>query len=170
MDKHIKKLDVFTGEGDVQEFVTRIRLLGVMKGYTEEKLVYCLAEKLRGPAFQVFMRMSAEDQNDFDKLKEELNKEFKREQRNRDMVISKLRNRKRLPGESIENFAYQIKNLMKFTYPTFDDAHQSTIAKDYFVSGLSKGMQVWLKASPNFSTKNLKDAYELAAAYESWRK
>ena len=79
MDKHIKKLDVFTGEGDVQEFVTRIRLLGVMKVYAEEKLAYCLAEKLRGPAFQVFMRMSVEDQKDFDHLKEELYKEFKRE-------------------------------------------------------------------------------------------
>ena len=61
MDKHIKKLDIFNGEGDVREFVTRIRLLGVMKGYTDEKLAYCLAEKLRGPAFQVFMRMSEPD-------------------------------------------------------------------------------------------------------------
>ena len=84
--------------------------------------------------------MSTEDQKYFDKLKEELYKDFKREKRNRDMAIRELWNRKRLSGESVENFAYQIKDLMKFTYPTFDDAHQSTIGKDCFVSGLSEGM------------------------------
>ena len=166
MDKNSKKMDVFNGEGDVQEFVTRIHFLGMMKGYVDEKLAYCLAEKLRGPAFQVFMRMSEADQKDFTKLKEELYKEFKREQRNRDMAISELRNRKRLPGESVENFAYQVKDLVKFAYPTFDDTHRSIIAKDYFVSGLSEHMQIWLRASPDFSSKNLTAATTLATSFE----
>ena len=64
------KLDLFNGEGDVTEFVTRVQLYGLMKGYDGEKLSYCLAEKLRGPAFSVFLRLSADDRKDFDKVKE----------------------------------------------------------------------------------------------------
>ena len=82
------------------------------------------------------------------------------------MAISELKKRKRLPSESIENFAYQIKDFVKFAYSTFIDGIKSTIAKDYLVNGLSDEMQIWLKASPNFSTKTLKEVTELAASYE----
>ena len=161
-----KKMDIFDGEGDIKEFVTRIQLYGIMKGYTGEKLSYCLAEKLRGPAFSVFLRMSEDDRKDFEKLKKELYKEFKSEERNREEAVSELSKRKRLVGESIPTFAYRVAELVQFSYPSFDDAHRGTVAKDYFVNGLSENMQVWLKASPDFASKSMKDVTELAASFE----
>ena len=109
-----KKLDVFDGEGDVIEFVTRVQSHdGLMKGYEGEKLSYCLAEKLRGPAFSVFMRLPADDQKNFETVKNELYKEFKKEQRNREEAIKELSRRKRLPGESIRTFAYNMMELVR---------------------------------------------------------
>ena len=62
----VKKLELFDGEGVVTEFVSTIQLHGLMKGFTDKKLFYCLAEKLRGPAFSVFLCLSADDRKDFE--------------------------------------------------------------------------------------------------------
>ena len=146
--------------------MTRIKLHGLVKGYDGEKLSYCLAEKLRGAAFSVFLRMSADDQKDFDKLEKELLKEFKSEQRNREEAVNELGKRKRIPNESILTFSYSIEELVKFAYPTFAVAIQASIAKDYFVNGLDERMQIWLKATTDYSAKTLKEVTDLASSLE----
>ena len=148
------------------EFVSRVEIHGKMKGYTDEKLSYCLAEKLQGAAFNVFLRMSDDDQKDLKKLKTELFKEFKKEERNREEAVTELSRRKRQTDETIPTFAYKLTQLVKYACPTFDDEHRNKLSKDYFVNGLSETMQMWLKSSPDFSTKSLKEVTDLAASFE----
>ena len=113
-----KRLDLFDGEGDVAKCVTRIQLHGLVKWYTGDKSSYYLAEKLQSPAFGVFLRLSADDRKDFDKVKDELYKEFKSVQKDREEAIRELSRRKRLLGESIRTFSYNLMELVKFVYPT----------------------------------------------------
>ena len=78
----------FTGNGDVQAFLAKIDIHAALKGYTGEKLAQALASKLEGPAFDVYLRLSAEDRKDPEKLKAELKKEFEKGKRNREEALS----------------------------------------------------------------------------------
>ena len=166
MSTSTKKNEVFDGQGDVVEFVSRVEIHGKMKGYTEEKLAYCLAEKLRDAAFNVFLRMEEEDKKDFEKVKAALYKEFKKEERNREEAVAQLSRRKRLANETIPTFTYHVTQLVKYAYPSFDAGHKDKLAKDNFVNGLSETMQLWLKSSPGFSAKTVKEAADLAESFE----
>ena len=84
----------------------------------------------------------------------------------REEAVVELSKRKRLLGESIPTFSYKISELVLFAYSTVDDPHRGTIAKDYFVNGLNRNMQIWVKSSPNYPTKTLKEISELATSFE----
>ena len=101
------------------------------------------------------MRLSADDKKEFSKITEELLKEFESGQLNRQEAIQELDTRIRRPGESAHTFAYKLTELVKLSYPTFDAAVRSTIAKDYFVRDLHPNIQIALKSSANFSTKDI---------------
>ena len=80
MDSKDKKLTSFDGTGNVVEFVKKVSLHSSLKGYDREKKAQNLASGLSGPAFEVYLRMSDEDQKDDTKIQAELLKEFKRGQ------------------------------------------------------------------------------------------
>ena len=61
---------------------------------------------------------------------------------------------KKKAGESTQNFAYSILELVKLAYPTFESKNLETITKDYFVQGLHRDMQVALNSLEKFETKN----------------
>ena len=73
----------YEGKGDVNVFLTKVELVASIKGHTDEKKAQFVASKLSGPAFDVYMRLSEYDKEDFPKIKEQLKKEFKRGQLNR---------------------------------------------------------------------------------------
>ena len=50
------KNKMFTGEGDVKEFITKVELNSALKGYTDEKCAQNLAARLEGPAFDVYLQ------------------------------------------------------------------------------------------------------------------
>ena len=149
------KKGCYDGTTDVKCFITKVELESALKEYTAEKQAQHLASRLSGPAFDVYMRLSADDKRDFNKITEELLKEFERGQLNRQEAIQELDTRTRRPGESAHTFAYKLTELVKLSYHTFDAAVRSTIAKDYFVRGLHPNMQIALKSSANFSTKDI---------------
>ena len=146
----------FTGNGDVQAFLAKIDIHAALKGYTGEKLAQALASKLEGPAFDVYLRLSTEDRKDPEKLKAELKREFEKGKRNREEALSELANRPRREGESTQNYAYKLLELVKLAYPSFDNKTLEAIAKDYFVKGLHSDMQVALKSLEKFSDAEIR--------------
>ena len=155
MDSH-KLLKVYDGTTDVRKFVTRVELEASIKGHANEKKAQYIASKLVGHAMDVYLRMAADDQKDPDKVKGELMKEFERGQLNREEAISELDRRKRASGESAETFAYKVIELVKLAYPSFADDVRMSLAKDFFVRGLSSAMQVAVKSNKEFSTMDVK--------------
>ena len=61
----------FTGNGDVQAFLTKVEIHAALKGYTGEELAQALASKLEGPAFDVYLRLSADDRKDPEKFRQQ---------------------------------------------------------------------------------------------------
>ena len=150
MDAKDKKLTTFDGKGNVVEFVKKVSLHSSLKGYDGEKKAQNLASRLSGPAFEVYLRMTDEDQKDDTKIEAELLKEFKRGKQDREEAIAELQNRKRHPDESTQTFAYNLMELVKLAYPSFTEEVRKTLAKDYFVKGVHPKMQVALKSLERF--------------------
>lgn len=99
--------------------------------------------------------MSSEDRKDAAKIKTELLKEFERGKRNREEALDQLGKRSRQEGESAQNYAYKLKELVKLAYPSFENKIQETIAKDYFVKGVHNDMQVALKSLKEFEESGI---------------
>ena len=155
-----KKFKYYTEDLDVQKFLAHVELEAALKDYVDEKKAQYVVSKLMGPALEVYLRLTVADKKDFDKIKEELLKEFLRGQLDREEAIAVLESRKRGPDESSLTFSYKIVELVKLAYPTFSAAVQSSLSKDYFVRGLRKEIQIALKSSATYSTMDIKAASE----------
>lgn len=83
-------------------------------------------------------------------------KEFERGQLNREETITELDGHKRLAGESAETFAHKIVELVKLAYPSFEDGVRKSLAKDYFVRGLSSELQLAVKSVQGFADMDIK--------------
>ena len=120
MDSAQRKSATFDGTGDVCSFIAKVELYSSLKSYTGEKCAQALASKLQGPAFDVYLCLSSDDRKDASKITAELLKEFECGKRNREEALSELSKRKREIGESTQNFAYKILELVKLAYPKFE--------------------------------------------------
>ena len=121
-----------------------------------KKKAQYIASKLIGHAMDVYLRMSDEDKKDPEKVTAELLKEFERGQLNREEAIAELDKRRRLPNESIDTYAFKIIELVKLSYPSFAADVRKSLAKDYFVRGLSSAMQLALKSAKDYATMDIK--------------
>ena len=157
MESKDKKLTNFDGKGNVVEFVKKVSLHSALKGYDGEKKAQNLASRLSGPAFEVYLRMTDDDQKDDTKIEAELLKEFKRGKQDREEAIAELQNRRRRPDESTQTFAYNLIELVKLAYPSFTDDVRRTLAKDYFVKGVHPKMQIALKSIERFQDLTIND-------------
>ncbi len=152
MDARVK---CFDGIGDVNVFLEKVSLHSSLKGYDGEKAAQNLASKLEGRAFDVYMRLSADDRKKADKIKSELLKEFENGNLDREAAIVELNNRRRKSDESAQTFAYKIFALVKLAYPSFNDDTRKTIAKDYYLKGVHPKMQIALKSLPSFTDADI---------------
>ena len=146
----------YDGTTDVEKFVVRIELEAALKNHQDEKKAQFLASKLLGPAMEAYLRLSAEDKKDFDKIKDELYKEFLKGQLDREEAVTVLGSRTRVSGEAAHTFSHKVIELVKLAYPTFADAVRLSIAKDYFTRGLRKEMQVALKSAAGYKDMDVK--------------
>ena len=108
--------------------------------------------ELNGVAFNVYGRLFADDKKDPEKIKEDFLEEFSCEERNREAALHSLMTSIRIKDESAQAFAYKILRLVQLAYATFGEATRKTIAKDYFVKGLSTNLQV---ASTTFAQMDI---------------
>ena len=155
-----QKYKVYDGSTDVRKSLTRVELEGSLKNYEGEKMAQYMASKLVGNAMDVYLHLTGDDQKDPAKVKAELLKEFERGQLNREEAITELEDRKRLAGESAETYAHKISELVKLAYPSFDDGVRRSLAKDYFVRGLSSELRLAVKSVQGFSDMDIKAVAE----------
>lgn len=149
------KIKCYDGKSDVKVFLTRVSLVTAIKEYDGEKKAQFLASTLLPPALDVYMRLSDADKKDFGKIEEALLKEFQKGQLNREEAIHILGSRCQQEDESPQTFAYKLVELVKLSYPTFDDAVRLTIAKDYYMRGVHPDMQVALKSWGQFEVSDV---------------
>ena len=74
MDSKIRNYD---GTGEIKVFLEKVSLHSSLKGYDGEKAAQNLASTLEGRAFDVYMRLPADDKKHVEKIHTELLKEFK---------------------------------------------------------------------------------------------
>ena len=146
----------YDGVSNVKKSVVRVELEASLKNHVDEKKAQFLASKLIGPAMEVYLRLPDEDKKNFDKIKEELYKEFLKGQLDREEAITVLGSKVREPNESALTFAYKVIDLVKLSYPDFTDEVRKSIAKDYFSRGLQKDMQVALKSAASYKDMDVK--------------
>ena len=146
----------YDGTSDVRKFVTTVELEASLKNHADEKKAQYIASKLIGHAMDVYLRMSDEDKKYPEKVTAELLKKFERGQLNREEAIAELDKRRRLPNESIDTYAFKIIELVKLSYPSFAADVRKSLAKDYFVRGLSSAMQLALKSAKDYATMDIK--------------
>ena len=156
----------YDGTTDVRKFITKVELEASLKNHDGEKKAQYMASKLVGHVMDVYMRMPDEEKKDPAKVKAELLKEFERGQLNREEAIAELDTRRRLPKESVENFAFKVIELIKLGYPTFAENVRQSLAKDYFVRGLSKELQLAIKSLQDYDTMDVKGITKEAVRLE----
>lgn len=155
MEKNTESKVYFNGTGDVQSFVEKVELMAALKDHKDAVKATFIASRLTGTAFDVYRRMSAEDKKDPEKIKTNLLKEFCREERNREEALNALMQASRKTGETTQAFSYRILKLVQLAYSSLDAGIQNTIARDYFMKGLSSDLQVAVKSVADFKDKTL---------------
>ena len=152
------KSERFSGSGNIEQFLQKVDVHVALKGYdTEEKKAQCLASKLNGAAFDVYMRLPTDEKKVYETVQEELRKEFKKGTTNRESALHQLTEVKYSSG-SIMTHAYEVMELVKLAYPGFSEDNQQTVAKDSFLKSLHTEMQVQLKTKyPKLEEVTLSD-------------
>ena len=85
-----KGTKAFDGTGDVNKFIAKMEVVISLKGLEDEQQAQALASKLEDKAFDVYLRMSAEDRKNVETLKGELRKEFEVGQADREKAVAEL--------------------------------------------------------------------------------
>ena len=101
----------------------------------------------------VYLSLSDDNKKDAEEIKKALRAEFEPARRDREVALQKLANRMMLKGESPYTYAYSLMELTKLAYATLPADSRDVIARDHFMKGQSRDMQVALKSLPQFSTK-----------------
>ena len=147
------KPNSFNGKGDVNLFIKKVQLWIALKGYTEEKAAQALASRLEKPAFNVYLRMSEDDQKDIKKVIKELKQQYELGNKDREQAQALLNDRVYKEDETVEDYAFDLNRLVTLAYPTFQATQTEIIRKDFFTKGLHPNMQLQLK-----STNKIKDS------------
>ena len=113
-----KKVEYFTGKGDVNAFLVKVELYNKLKKYEGEDAAASLASRLQEPAFNVYLRMSEDDRKDIEKIKTELKKQYEVGNSDREEALQLLSAAERMHDETAKDFSYRIKQLVKLAYPS----------------------------------------------------
>ena len=129
---------------------------------------HAIASKLEGAPFLCVARLSDEDQDDPDKVKAALKKEFDKEAVDLKKAVDQLRRLKRKSGESRAQLAWRIEKRMGKAYPELygskDEAAKKThlqMLQDPFVGAMDEAMSQKLKTNPKHRELNLTKLAEL---------
>ena len=149
------KQDRFCGTGDVDLWLMRMKFYCSTKKFEGKHEAHAIASKLEGAAFLCIARLSDEDQDDPDKVKAALKKEFDKEAVDHEKAVDELRRLKRKNGETPVQLAWRIEKLMGKAYPELCDSKDAAAKKthlqmlqDTFVGAIDEEMSQRLKTNP----------------------
>ncbi len=142
------------------------KILATLKAHAGESKAQFIASKLVENAFDVYRRLSEEEKKDPEGIKTSLLNEFCREERNREEALNALMHTVRKSGETPQAFSYRILKLTQLAYASIAANTQNSIAKDYFMKGLSSELQVAIKSVTGFKDKTLQQACDEATRLE----
>ena len=156
------KQDRFNGTGDVDLWLMRMKFYCSTKKFEGKHEAHAIASKLEGAAFLCVARLSDEDQDDPDKVKAALKKEFDKETVDHEKAVEELRRLKRKNGETPAQLAWRIEKLMAKAYPELcgskDAAAKQThlqMLQDTFIGAIDEEMSQRLKTNPKHRELNL---------------
>ena len=149
------KQDRFSGTGYVDLWLMRMKFYCSTKKFEGKHEAHAIASKLEGAAFLCITRLSDEDQDDPDKVKAALKKEFDKEAVDHEKAVDELRRLKRKNGETPAQLAWRIEKLMGKAYPELCDSKDAAAKKthlqmlqDTFVGAIDEEMSQRLKTNP----------------------
>ena len=128
-----KQALTFNGKGDVNTFITKTELYIKLKKLEGEDAAMLMASRLDDPAFHIYLRLSEEDKKDVAKIKEELKRQYESGNSDREEALCLLSSRLRKEGESLQDYAFCISELVRLAYPSFETANRQIHEKDYFM-------------------------------------
>ena len=159
--KMTDKQDRFNGTGDVDLWLMRMKFYCSTKKFEGKHEAHAIASKLEGAAFLCVARPD-EDQDDPDKVKAALKKEFDKEAVDHEKAVDKLRCLKRKNGKTPAQLAWRIEKFMGKAYPELcgskDEAAKKThlqMLQDTFVGAIDETMSQKLKTNPKHHKFNL---------------
>ena len=149
------KQDRFSATGDVDLWLMRMKFYCSTKKFEGKHEAHAIASKLEGAAFLCVARLSDEDQDDPDKVKAGLKKEFDKEAVGHEKAVDELRRLKRKNGETPAQLAWRIEKLMGKAYPELCDSKDAAaknthlqMLQDTFVGAIDEEMRQRLKTNP----------------------
>lgn len=160
----IPPLPNFSGEGSVEDFISRFENHAKHCQWTEEERSFHLRNSLQGVAAQVLWRLAehARSEEVLSRLRTRFGQPHQ-EQRFR----AELKARRRRPGESIQSLANELYYLAERGYPKErDDEAWSDILKDIFITALNDPklrMEVLMR-----QPKNMDEAADIATQIEAF--
>ena len=86
----------------------------------------------------------------------ELKKQYEVGNRDREEALQLLSSAQRKPEETAQDFSFRIGELVKLSYPSFNQASRLVHEKDAYIRGLHPEMQMKIKTLENFTGLNMK--------------
>ena len=136
------------GTGDVDLWLMRMKLYCSTKKVESKHEAHAIASKLEEATFLFVVRLSDEDQDDPDKVKAALKKEFDKE-----AVDHELRSLNRKNGETPAQLAWTIEKLMGKAYPELCGSKDEAATKTHLQMLQDTDEEMTLRQTLNIASK-----------------
>ena len=161
-----KEPDKYDGEKvEWQDFIVHFETVATWNGWTDLEKGLQLATCLRGKAQKVLSELKPSQKSNYITLTSVLAKRFNPPHRE-NAFRAVLRQRRRLPKESLMDFGCEVSRLAQKAYPEFPYEALDQVSREQFVRGLS---DVDMKRHVDLQNpSSLEEAISLATQFESF--
>ncbi|XP_057338470.1 protein PFC0760c-like [Microplitis mediator] len=156
------KPNTFDASVSADRYLKHFEIVSNHNGWTEQIKASYLGASLRGKAQTILDKLSSDELNNYDKIKEILISRFG-ERKFSYVYLNELQNKKQKFNESLDSFAETIDKLSRLAYPDLTDDMIERQSSQQFISGLlDKKLRYSLRSEKIFTlNKALETALEL---------
>jgi hypothetical protein len=155
-----------SGKGSWSDYLSHFNICSELNGWDEIEKVQYLSFSLRGQACQFLGTLPEESKRNYTRLVEALSRRFNSEGQS-ELYRVQLKNRFRLPNESLPELSQEIRRLVRLAYPEAPNNIIEILGKDYFVDAVNDGEIRWKIFQ--MKVKNLDEATAAAVEIESFK-
>ena len=128
--------EVFTGDDtELKEWLCTFDILSKLNGWSESDKGSNLASLLRGNALQVLDDLPTEERGDYNTIVDALKRRFEPEWR-KGQKKQEFKDRIKRRNESMAEFGYSLRSLVKSAYPTMPFENREELAIEQLIEGL----------------------------------